>query len=151
MKTFNKILPILFLSVYCAVVFHNIVPHIHTDTAVHESHQEIGHTSHDHDHGHHHANHENEKSTWTDYILGLLGDIQHPDLGDDHFENYIAQSTGFDLSSTHYCLIPVHPAWNVTFPVLEFEKTSDHLGHPKILYEQYHVYLSPLRGPPSIS
>lgn len=136
---------IIFLSIYCAVVFHNIVPHVHSDSTTNDAH----HTTH-HSHQHHH-HHNEENISWTDYILGLLGDLQHTDLGDDHFENFTAQGSSFDLAQLYFTEINLISIYQTPSNSIGQEKTPKHIGHPKILYEQHHVCSSPLRGPPYIS
>jgi len=155
-KTYKNIASILLLSIYCAVVFHNVVPHIHTDNPAEKTQPLTAHKSHEHGHHHHdhdhHSHHENqEESSWIDYVLRLLGDVQHPDLGDDHFENFTAQSNHFDVALLDLKSIDYNPIYLFSYTSIELEKTQNHIGHPKILYEQHRACSSPLRGPPTIS
>lgn len=142
----------LLLGVYSAVIFHNIVPHIHYASSATDEHNDLADSSHDHGHAHHHTDHaHDDDSNWLDELLGLFGGAEHPDLGDDHFESFFSQTSQFEFTLLDLNVIDFDADFWFSFASIEQESTSNHIGHPKILYEQYYVCSVPLRGPPSIS
>ena len=152
-KTLKHILSFLFIGIYCAIVFHNVVPHIHTGSSPETDPHITVHASHDHgDHEHHHPHQQNEEeSSWIDFILGLIGDVQHTDLGDDHFENFTSQTTIISVASFDFTSTDIPPYHETSDALIVQKRVQNHIGHPKILYEQYNTCSRPLRGPPSIS
>jgi hypothetical protein len=151
-KVSKIIFSILFLCIYGAIVIHNIAPHTHYNKESHNSNHLALQTSHDNDHEHNHSHHqhhdENDESSWIDYIIGLLGDTKHTDLGNDHFENFIPQATYFHTSSITKIAIESESFDFKAITSFEPIRKEVRIGHPKILYEQYYTCSGPLRGPP---
>jgi len=140
-------------------VLHNITPHFHCSTDSQTSSSESSHTlhtgihhSHQHEeHNHHHT--DETESSWLDAFLGLLGDLEHHDLGEGHFENFTAQSQNFDFNISILDVVDCKTMnFNIcsTF-ITSFERIKDFLDRPPIIYEQHYVCSTPLRGPPTIS
>lgn len=134
------------------------MPHIHSDdhevndlqfTSQLSQSDHHDHTHH-HDHSHSHA-HDEQETGWIDYLFDLLGDLQHTDLEDDHFESFTPQTNSVELGSIDLQIADFTQHYLVSFSIIETKRTQNQLGHPKILYEQFSFCSSPLRGPPSIS
>ena len=157
MKKFKSIVAIALLSIYGVVVLHNMTPHFecesdsnfasteashHAHTGIHHSHQEDR-----HDHGHEEVN-----SSWLAGLMGLLGDIEHHELGEGHFENFTAQTENFTLnvSIQNNVDLPSSALFKNFFPIVSPE-IEVHFEGPPIFYEQHFRSSSPPRGPPSIA
>jgi hypothetical protein len=154
-KASKIILSLLFLSIYGAILFHNIAPHTHYNSKSQNSNQVVLLSSHENNHEHNHSHHqhhdENDESSWIDYIIGLLGDAKHTDLGNDHFENFISQSTNLHTSSITKIAIESESFNFKAIASLGPIRKESRIGQPKILYDKYRACSGPLRGPPFIS
>lgn len=155
-KKFKSIAAIALLSIYGVVVLHNMAPHFECEsdsnfvstkashyahTGIHHSHQEDR-----HDHGHKEIN-----SSWLEELLGLLGGIEHHELGEGHFENFTAQTenSSLNISIQNNIHPPSSALFKDFFTILSPEIEVHFEGHP-IFYEQHFRSSSPPRGPPSI-
>ena len=155
MKSYKSILSILLLGIYSVVVMHNIVPHFHCDSDTTFTNIEADHDLHaGMHHSHQHNDHdEADDSSWLDAFLGLLGDLEHHELGEGHFENFTAQSQSFNLNIATTDIISNDIVGSNT--VLEYNFTIDNetsfTSWTPIMHEQHLVCSTPLRGPPSKS
>lgn len=154
MKPYKSILSILLLGIYSVVVMHNIVPHFHCDTDTNFTNAEADHDLHaGMHHSHQHKDHDDAESSWFDAFLGLLGDLEHHELGEGHFENFTAQSQSFDfnISTTDIIIGDIV----IVNTISDYNFTIDHDNNftdwVPIIYEQHLVCYAPLRGPPSKS
>lgn len=158
MKGSRYILATLLLGIYSVVVLHNISPHFHCNTDSNNTSTESAHILHaglHHSHQHdEQSHHEEAESGWIDALLGLLGDLEHHDLGEGHFENFTAQSQNFNFNFSSIELIDGIDCDIIAFSAsqtLTLDKCTDFIDRPPIIYEQQHDCSTPLRGPPTIS
>lgn len=114
----------------------------HAHTGIHHSHQEDR-----HDNGHDEFN-----SSWLDELFGLLGDIEHHELGEGHFENFTAQTENFTLnvSIQNSIDLPSSALFKDFFTPVSPE-IEINLEGPPIFYEPHYCSSHPLRGPPTIA
>ncbi|MFT6243537.1 MAG: hypothetical protein ACJA0U_000816 [Salibacteraceae bacterium] len=154
-KKFNSIAAITLLSIYGVVVLHNMTPHFECEsdsnfasteashyahTGIHHSHQEDR-----HDHGHEEVN-----SSWLAGLLGLMGDIEHHELGEGHFENFTAQTENFSLniSIQNNVDLPSSALFKEFLAIVPLE-IEVNFEDPPVFYERHSCGSPPLRGPPS--
>jgi hypothetical protein len=81
----RKTISLFLLCLLLLVNWHNAFFHAHYETE--EAEFPIVH-QHDHDHHHSHHHGQSELALWN-WIKGLLGDFEHPDLGENHFELFL--------------------------------------------------------------
>ena len=153
MSKFKTIASILLLGIYSVVVLHNIVPHFHCDSDSKIANSESSHIFHTGlHHSHNHDDHQEVNSGWFDSFLDLLGDLEHHELGEGHFENFTAQSQNFNFNFSIVDVIPSAIENCFIASVITItDKSSDYIDRPPTLYEQHRYCSSPLRGPPAIS
>lgn len=146
MKKSKLILSILFLGIYASIVLHNSIPHFHNSpvtlgTSAQETHHNH-HQDHQHDHSH-------DTPNLIDYLLNLLGDVSHTDLGEGHFENFTSQTDNYqyDFSSGEIIQKDFVATHELNYSLCLCQRIAL-VDHPQILYEQLATHHLPQRAPP---
>ena len=108
---------------------------------------------HQHDHSHNHTDHHNGQHRWNlgDWIMQVLGNFEHPDLGEKHFKSFLnpGNQIGLDqpsaLVSQLFILTPHYlqlsdldtsqekkmPPWVLYFPDPPFFDSVSSRGPPQ--------------------
>ena len=143
--------------IYTVIMFHDSIPHSHSDPVLSsEAHQKehVHHHSHHshHDHDHHHADSKNEPSI-LNRLLGALGD-HHNALEIDHFDDDISIKTnsenGFVFVSINDIIEPSILQGTVKYTICSSKEKSI-FESPPLLYEHTQCSSASLRGPPQLS
>ena len=149
-----RIFSILFLMIYTVIMFHNSIPHVHTEAGstknAHQKEHTHGHHA-DHSHQHHHAS--NTESSILDRLLGAIGD-HHNTIEIDHFDDEITLKTDSkssvemasmnDFLDSPKLLADLNGIIYSDLEKIVFES-------PPVLYEHSKYNSSSLRGPPQYS
>lgn len=156
MRNFKHLVSILLLGLYSLVLLHHIIPHTHSVSEA--SNDEIAGVLHAHDYGghhhHHHSHdHDGQETGWLEVLLGLLGDLEHSELGDGHLENYtiLPQNSPSDIALNKKVKTVVHYFESRSNTNLSLQTEYGFIDPPPLLYELPAYTSDPLRGPPSFS
>lgn len=80
----RRVISFFLLCLLLLINWHNTFSHSHQEIVGEE-------LAVVHEHGHHHSDHhhgQTELAHW-DWLNGILGDFEHPDLGENHFELFL--------------------------------------------------------------
>jgi ABC-type nickel/cobalt efflux system permease component RcnA len=150
----RNISSVLLLSVYIAVLLHDIVPHFHSDEAHKHDAQVVHQDHHHHDDDHTHSHQESKTPTDSHadegvlHLLGhLLDGLSHAPhsgehLADNSAKNEIPQAA---LRITFAFLV------SALLPPSELDVVTRIPESPVPPYEQMRCSDVPLRGPPALS
>ncbi len=140
---------VILLASYSIVVLHNVIPHVHNSSHEHDIEVAALQDSH-HGHSHHHSHESN--SNWFDFLLGLLGDMDHSDIGENHFEDFTLQNNNnFDFTQFNTGEVALVASIARLEYSISNQKKGDYFIRPPILCQQFNGCSEPPRGPPSIS
>lgn len=89
----QKAISLFFLSLLILVSGHNALIHDHHGSAIAKDLSGTHH--HSGDHHHHHG-----ASDFWGWLQGVMGDFEHPDLGEQHFEIYLQPANPVYVSTT---------------------------------------------------
>ena len=145
------------LGIYGVVVMHNMTPHFECETdskitgteSSHHAHTGIHHSHHEDRHDHNDAE---ANSNWFEGLIGLLGDLEHHELGEGHFENFTAQSEDFQVNASIQDVVdlPAAAIFNNLVALSSIE-VAVHFEGPPLLYKRLYRSSTPHRGPPTIA
>lgn len=144
LKTFSIVL----LTLYAFVQLHGIIPHNHDDA----NHEQVVHfDSHNHEHHHGHFHNHTHDFHLLDFLMGLLDNITHIDLGEKHLEDYINERN--EVVNYSFFVTAVTRIYNtyVSTCIAPDVEISEYGESPPILYEYLRSGSLDLRGPPTLS
>ncbi|KAA3639569.1 MAG: hypothetical protein DWQ02_03515 [Bacteroidetes bacterium] len=82
-----------------AINWHNSFLHFHADVQTEYADDDHDHHQGHHQHHHHSHSHHHDAGSFWDFLKNILGDFDHPDLGETHFEEFLKPGNQLQLDS----------------------------------------------------
>lgn len=140
------------MSVYCVLLLHNTVPHMHAVASFHPENEQADHQNHHHHGNHHgHGDVEAEHEGLLGFLVDFLGGIDHEDNDDGHLTWYLGEHANLQLNAADLSpMIGMAMENTQTVTTRNIRAEKFHHPPPPLLYRSPLLSTPSLRGPPSL-